>query len=220
MHHIYTNNIRVITKKMAERKISPLMCFQILQPPLWVFSFHSVIFVSGFNLREAEHNHPASSHHTSPKICSGVPSGQLLKSAGSILRSSSLQPPYLILSQPETETHQASNSVNKLTASIKAIKDILQGWNVIINEMKPVLSDIFNTSLLLKNNAGLEARINKFSDKTKSLIGINSKAAQNQNEYHKLNTVDATITDKETRWTRAKEFIAILGKSDTITDSF
>ena len=29
-------------------------------------------------------------HHTSPKICSGVPSGQLLKSAGSILRSSSL----------------------------------------------------------------------------------------------------------------------------------
>lgn len=121
------------------------------------------------------------------------------------------------------------------TVAMKAINDILKDRKVIINETESVLTDLFGTSLLLEKKAGLETRINEVSDKAKALIGRNSRIAQNQDayqeeysrlsdEYHKLkeklDAVEAIITDKETRRTRAKEFIAILRKSDMITDSF
>ena len=79
------------------------------------------------------------------------------------------------------------------------------------------------------------AATDEVSEKAKELIGRNSRIAQNQDEYQeeysrlsdeyhklkeKLDAVEAVITDKETRRTRAKEFIAILRKTDTITDSF
>ena len=121
------------------------------------------------------------------------------------------------------------------TAAMKAINDILKDRKAIINETESILSDLFDTSPLLERKAGLEARINEVSEKAKELIGRNSRIAQNQDEYqeeysrlsdqyHKLqeelDAVEAVITDKETRRTRAKEFIAILRKSDVITDSF
>ena len=118
---------------------------------------------------------------------------------------------------------------------MKAINDILKDRKVIINETESVLTYLFDTSSLLEKKAGLEARINEVSEKAKELIGRNSRIAQNQDEYQeeysrlsdeyhklkeKLDAVEAVITDKETRQTRAKEFIAILRKSDMITDSF
>ena len=121
------------------------------------------------------------------------------------------------------------------TAAMKAINDILKGRESIINETESVLSSIFDTSSLLDRKATLEARINEVSDKAKELIDRNSRTVQNQDEYQeeysrlseeyhklkeKLDAVDAAITDKETRRTRAKEFIAILSKSDTIIDEF
>ena len=118
---------------------------------------------------------------------------------------------------------------------MNAINDILKDRKVIINETESVLTDLFDTSSLLEKKAGLETRINEVSDKAKALIGRNSRIAQNQDEYQeeysrlsdeyhklkeKLDAAEAVITDKETRRTRAKEFIAILRKTDTIMDSF
>lgn len=121
------------------------------------------------------------------------------------------------------------------TVTMKAINDIQKDRKAIINETESVLTDLFDTSPLLEKRAGLEAKINEVSDKAKELIDRNSRTVQNQDEYQKeysrlsdeyhklkekLDAVDAAITDKETRRTRAKEFIAILRKFDTITDSF
>ena len=118
---------------------------------------------------------------------------------------------------------------------MKAINDILKDRNAIINETESVLTDLFDTSLLLEKRTVLEVRINEVSDKAKELIGRNSRIVQNQDEYqeeysrlsdeyHKLkeelDAVDAAITDKEPRKTRAKEFIAILRKSDMIINEF
>ena len=104
-------------------------------------------------------------------------------------------------------------------AAIKAINDILKDRKAIINETESVLSDLFDTSPLLEREAGLETRINEVSEKAKDLIGRNSRIAQNQDEYQeeysrlsdeyhklkeKLDAVEAVITDKETRRTRAK----------------
>lgn len=120
-------------------------------------------------------------------------------------------------------------------AAMNAINDILKDKETIINETEAILSDIFDTSSLIMQRTSLEARIVEISDKAKELTGKNSRVAQDQNEYqeeysklsdeyHKLkkdlDETKAAITDKETHRTRAKEFIATLRKSDTITDEF
>lgn len=118
---------------------------------------------------------------------------------------------------------------------MKAINDILKNRDAIINEAENVLSDLFDTTSLIEQRTRLEARIVEISGKAKELIGKNSRVTQNQNEYqekysklsheyHKLkkelDETKAAITDKETRKIRADEFLAVLKKSEVITDSF
>lgn len=121
------------------------------------------------------------------------------------------------------------------TMAMKAINDILKDKETIINETETVLSSLFDTTSLAERRTGLEARIVEISDKAKELIEKNSRIAQDQkeyqeeysklsDEYHKLkkelDEIETAITDKETRKIKADEFLAVLKKSEVITDSF
>lgn len=132
------------------------------------------------------------------------------------------------------ESHHLTD-VQLEEAAMKAINDTLKNRDAIINEAENVLSDLFDTTSLIEQRTRLEARIVEISGKAKELIGKNSRVTQNQNEYqekysklsheyHKLkkelDETKAAITDKETRKIRADEFLAVLKKSEVITDSF